>query len=913
MGEMANLPEAEGASAVPGASLRSVAAWLTLLAFLPVIALAAWAWSGEHARSLQDSEGAQRALTTRIASDQRRAVEGVRQLLGTVAAAPVVLRGDWEACRDFLRSLGTRFPQYGAIGVADPEGQVHCSSFKEARPVNLSQEPGFARSLRSRDFSGGGYTIGRMSGLRTLPFAMPVLSASGAVEGLAFAGADLALVERQLRALDVPDGTSALLADESGLVLAASGSDAHTPGTAPTDPGLAQALREGRTGVVRTTPAGGRPTRHIVEAIPFAGGGRMMVATSAPEDAASSPLLRQSVATGVALLVLLISYLWVTAALARRWLIAPLRALARDLRQVEIGSYRPQPRRRGEGAFVSEIETVRRALDAMSRGLRHRAAERDTAVQASAAAHAELRSVLDNMDDGFLVLDGDGHVKLANRRAAELMLREPAELPGSEFWTLMPGVWGARQRRRCETELARAHSWIFEAEDEERGRWLELRFFAADGNVGVFVQDNTERWEMMEELVEREKRYRELFEANANMMVIIDSQTLELLAVNAAAEERYGYSGEEFIGMPAVALAQPEDREAVREHLARDAAPGATPDEPRIWRHRTALGEPMLVEVVRSPVTFNGRPALLAMITEVTRRMASQSKLREDLARAHAEAERTATALSAYAHMARGYVGLLTEEVLPVLERVERVGTLADNGHFDSAPPEVRSYMTQLARRTRRTESLLREVLRLAQISRADFTPKQVDVTKMCEAVVGRLRDSSPGRDVQVEIQPGMVTQADPGLLRLLLVALLSNAWKFTSRRTGAWIRVGVTRSGPGGVPAFFVSDNGMGFDPQLGERIFHPFERGHAQGEFEGHGIGLAIARAVAVRHGGRVWGESHPGLGATFQFELQPRQLPSGVLVTQVVVDSLPSEPEHDSSGYADSGQAGESLGAG
>jgi signal transduction histidine kinase len=109
--------------------------------------------------------------------------------------------------------------------------------------------------------------------------------------------------------------------------------------------------------------------------------------------------------------------------------------------------------------------------------------------------------------------------------------------------------------------------------------------------------------------------------------------------------------------------------------------------------------------------------------------------------------------------------------------------------------------------------------------------------------------------------------QADADLVQVLLENLIGNAWKFTAPRKGAEIHI---NQEPGINGAFFVRDNGAGFDSSKADRLFQPFQRLHQASEFEGTGIGLATVRRIALRHGGRVWATSSPGQGATFFFTL-------------------------------------------
>lgn len=156
----------------------------------------------------------------------------------------------------------------------------------------------------------------------------------------------------------------------------------------------------------------------------------------------------------------------------------------------------------------------------------------------------------------------------------------------------------------------------------------------------------------------------------------------------------------------------------------------------------------------------------------------------------------------------------------------------------------------------------------LAGISGREMRCGSVDLSMLADEISGNLRMTDPDRTVVWDIAPSLVATGDPPLLRILLENLFGNAWKYTSRRDNATISFGRADTGKGS--AFFVRDNGAGFDMELAADLFKPFVRLHSAKDFPGTGIGLATVRRIIERHGGSVWGEGVVGTGAVFYFIL-------------------------------------------
>ena len=181
---------------------------------------------------------------------------------------------------------------------------------------------------------------------------------------------------------------------------------------------------------------------------------------------------------------------------------------------------------------------------------------------------------------------------------------------------------------------------------------------------------------------------------------------------------------------------------------------------------------------------------------------------------------------------------------------------------------DERGYLNRIRAAAQRMSQLIDDLLDVSRLARTPLSIRRTSLTAAAERILSRLRERDPSRSVEALVEPGLEVEADPQLLEKALEALLDNAWKFTRSRGLARIEVGSVRVA--GRVEYFVRDNGVGFDPKYASKLFTPFQRLHSSREYEGTGIGLAVARRIIARHGGSIRYETAPDRGATFHFEL-------------------------------------------
>lgn len=246
-----------------------------------------------------------------------------------------------------------------------------------------------------------------------------------------------------------------------------------------------------------------------------------------------------------------------------------------------------------------------------------------------------------------------------------------------------------------------------------------------------------------------------------------------------------------------------------------------------------------------------------AMAERLQKTLRTLSETSADLARANEELESfsysVAHDLRAPLRAVNGYCSALIEDL----------GEKLDGNS--------REYLRRAAAAAERMGHLIDALLALSRVTRTGVERSSVNLTEVARSSIAQLHATAPDRKLEFVVDEDLVVDGDATLLRALLDNLLGNAWKFTAKREVARIELG--RMERDGGPVFFVRDNGAGFNMEYASRLFTPFQRLHAEGEFVGTGIGLATVRRIVRRHGGTIWAEGAVDAGATFFFTLQPK----------------------------------------
>ncbi len=484
--------------------------------------------------------------------------------------------------------------------------------------------------------------------------------------------------------------------------------------------------------------------------------------------------------------------------------------------------------------------------------------------------NARLAAIVESSDDAIIGKDMAGTVTSWNAGAERIFGYTESEMVGSpilkvippERWeedvTILASIRRGQSVRPFDTVRLRKDQSVVP---------VSVTVSAirdAKGDVvgaSKVARDITGRIQAEAALRASEGRYRTLFERAPIGIVIADAASYYLDA-NQSVCEMLGYSREELIGLHASDIVAAEEAQHVASALEEIKS---TSSYFREWRFRRKDGSEFDAEVIATTMPDG---TLLGMIRDITERKLVEKKisllnteLEERVALRTRELEEANKELEAFSYS-------VSHDLRAPLRAVNGFSQAALEDFGPDLPPEGRRLLEVIRKSGTKMGNLIDDLLTFSRLSRQPIAKRTINTEQLVIETLAELASHPEKNEAKIRVGPLPPCQGDPALLRQVWVNLIANALKYSRNREKPEVEIGCEERD--GKHAYFVRDNGCGFDMRHADKLFGVFQRLHRSEEFEGTGVGLAIVQRVVRRHGGQVWANAVVDRGATFHFTL-------------------------------------------
>jgi len=363
--------------------------------------------------------------------------------------------------------------------------------------------------------------------------------------------------------------------------------------------------------------------------------------------------------------------------------------------------------------------------------------------------------------------------------------------------------------------------------------------------------------------------FQDLLDAVPDALVCV-RQDGRITLINRQAETLFGYTQQELLGQPVEVLVPEQFRSAHVGHRSHFEA------HPKIRPMGTGLdlsarrkdGTEFPAEISLSPIKTDRQFFVIAVIRDITDRRKIQEELKQLNAGLEQRVlERTAE-LNAANKELEAFSYSVSHDLRAPLRSMQGFSKILLEEHAPHLPEEAQRYLRLVAENCAQMGCLVDDLLTFSRLSRQSLNRRHVSTAALVRQCLEELQAEREGRSVAITVGDLPDCLADSSLLKQVWMNLLSNAIKFTRTRRRAEIEIGCGQAQ--GARAYYVKDNGVGFDMQDADKLFGVFQRLHRAEDYEGTGVGLAIVQRIIYRHGGRVWAEAAVNQGATFFFTL-------------------------------------------
>jgi PAS domain S-box-containing protein len=403
----------------------------------------------------------------------------------------------------------------------------------------------------------------------------------------------------------------------------------------------------------------------------------------------------------------------------------------------------------------------------------------------------------------------------------------------------------------------------FESFSEPLGRWYDVSVYSdKPGYFGVFFQDISDRKETEQAQQERELRFQRMLKVIPDMVSVHDPN-MNIVYSN-------------WIGFAAV----PPEKQVLNskcyktyrdyDQICPDCQAVAVLESKEAFQAEAELSKGYWIDLRVIPL-LDSRGEVEYFI-EWVRDISDLKKIEEELRLFNIGLEgkvkeRTAQ-LEASNRELDAFSYSVSHDLRGPLNRIKGFSQALLEDYSEQLDQQGQDYLRRIGNSSQLMAELIDDLLKLSKVTQMEICREPIELSALVGVCLKELQAKEPQRNIEISVTPGLVVEGDTALLRIVLENLIDNAWKFTRQKEVAQIEFGLNEQAS--QSAYYIRDNGAGFDMKHADKLFTAFQRLHSEQEFSGTGIGLSIVSRIIARHGGEVWAEGEPGKGACFYFTL-------------------------------------------
>ncbi|KAA6430814.1 PAS domain S-box protein [Rufibacter glacialis] len=497
---------------------------------------------------------------------------------------------------------------------------------------------------------------------------------------------------------------------------------------------------------------------------------------------------------------------------------------------------------------------------------------------------ARLKAIIDTAIDGIITIDQRGIIETVNPAAARIFGYAPEEVIGQNIKILMPEP----DKSRHDGYLENYHRT---GEGQIIGKGREVVGMRKDGSLFPFllsisevklqdkviytgiVHDISQQKKAEQSQRESENKIKSIIQAAVDGIITIDDRGI-MEMVNPSAARLFGYQEEELLGKN-ISVLMPEPDHSRHDGYIENYHRTGQRKIIGIGREVSGLKKdgtvfPLYLSI--SEVQLTNRKVYTGFIHDITQQKVSEERLR----RYAAELERSNGELQDFAYVS-------SHDLQEPLRKIQAFGDRLKTKEQANLSGQGQDYVDRMLNAAVRMQNLINDLLTFSRVTTKSKPFEEVDLNAVLNGVLSDLEITIEQTKTVIERTPLPTIEAEPTQMRQLFQNLISNAIKFRKDSGTPVVRIAARNvqrtahltSTPGDEHVEIeVADNGIGFDEKYLDRIFNIFQRLEGQ-KYEGSGIGLAICRKIAIRHGGDITARSTPGVGTTFIISLATRHL--------------------------------------